>query len=101
MDCDSEMHGEPEEIEAGWVASKFKGGGGTDFRPPFKYCEKHNITPVCSIYLTDGECNSFPQHGPEWAHLWVLVQEPRWGGGWKPPFGETVRMDERDEKRKR
>jgi predicted metal-dependent peptidase len=96
MDCDSAMHGEPEEIEAGWVASKFKGGGGTSFVPPFKYCEKHSIDPICSIYLTDGECNDFPKNAPEWSHLWVLIQEPHWGGGWKPPFGETIRMDERE-----
>ena len=93
FDIDSEIHGKPEEMTAADMSAmkKLKGGGGTCFKPGFAYCEKHGVTPICSIYLTDGECNSFPKE-PDWYHLWVLVQEPHWGGGWKPPFGETIHM---------
>jgi predicted metal-dependent peptidase len=100
FDIDSEIHGTPEEMTASDMSAmkKLKGGGGTSFKPGFAYCEKHGIQPICSIYLTDGECNDFSKE-PEWYHLWVLVQEPHWGGGWKAPFGETIHMkDPKDNK---
>jgi len=101
FDIDSEINGEPEEMTAADMSAmrKLKGGGGTSFIPGFKYCDKHGIFPICSIYLTDGECNDFPKKEPEWYHLWVLLQEPHWGGGWKPPWGETINMFDPKEKK--
>lgn len=29
------------------------GGGGTSFKPPFAWAEKHDVDPACLIYLTD------------------------------------------------
>lgn len=38
-----------------------KGGGGTDFVPPFRWVEENGIFPQCLIYLTDLCCHSFPE----------------------------------------
>lgn len=65
-----------------------KGGGGTDFRPPFKWIEENEADlPVALIYLTDLECSRFPDEPPFpvlWAHI---------GNGSKDvPFGEVIEV---------
>jgi predicted metal-dependent peptidase len=62
-----------------------KGGGGTDFRPVFKWVEENGIAPVCLIYLTDLCCHSYPPV-PEYPVLWVTDSRR------SAPFGETVRI---------
>lgn len=62
-----------------------KGGGGTDFRPPFEWIEEEGIQPKCFIYLTDLCCNSFPER-PEYPVLWVTDSRTT------APFGETLRI---------
>jgi len=49
----------------------FKGGGGTDLRPPFTYLE--SSPPACLIYLTDGD-GPAPQRAPGFPVLWVLTE---------------------------
>jgi len=66
------------------------GGGGTDFRPPFAYLEEEGIEPIASVYFTDGYCSSFPEE-PEHSVLWALNQRNE---GFKPPFGETVVIED-------
>lgn len=65
------------------------GGGGTDFRPPFKWLESKDIEPAAMIYLTDLECSSFPDE-PDFPVLWAVYNAYRGGRGWKVPFGEVV-----------
>lgn len=66
-----------------------KGGGGTDFRPPFEYIEQSGEEqPVCMIYQTDGWCNRFPE-APDYPVLWVLSRK---NDGFDPPFGEVISM---------
>jgi predicted metal-dependent peptidase len=62
-----------------------RGGGGTDFRPPFKWVAENDIAPVCFIYLTDLCCHSYPET-PEYPVLWVTDSRRT------APFGETVRI---------
>jgi predicted metal-dependent peptidase len=62
-----------------------KGGGGTDFVPPFKWVEEKGIEPKCLIYLTDLCCHSFPP-APDYPMLWVTDSRST------APFGETVRI---------
>jgi predicted metal-dependent peptidase len=66
-----------------------KGGGGTDFRPGFEYLEKEGITPKFGLYLTDGDCNSFPDVPPSFPLIWVLTEQNRY---FDPPFGQTLIM---------
>ncbi len=62
------------------------GGGGTDFAPVFKWCEKNDIHPKCLIYLTDlqGPCE-IP--APPFEVLWVTQDQNLEG-----KFGQTLRM---------
>ena len=62
-----------------------RGGGGTDFCPPFKWVDENNIAPACFIYLTDLCCHSYPE-APEYPVLWVTDSSRT------APFGETVRI---------
>jgi predicted metal-dependent peptidase len=70
--------GEPITIEAA-------GGGGTDFRPVFRWVEEKGIAPACLIYLTDLLCRRFPT-GVEYPVLWVTNSKRT------APLGETLRM---------
>jgi len=81
---------------------KPKGGGGTCYKEPFKWVEKQGLDPVCLIYLTDGDCNSFPDKSPEYPVLWVLTGDPSYyRETWKnPPFGDVITMDDGNNKRK-
>jgi predicted metal-dependent peptidase len=62
-----------------------RGGGGTDFCPPFQWVAENNIAPVCFIYLTDLCCHSYPE-APEYPVLWVTDSRRT------APFGETLRI---------
>jgi predicted metal-dependent peptidase len=62
-----------------------KGGGGTDFVPPFRWVEENGTAPKCLIYLTDLCCSSFPAP-PDYPVLWVTDSHKT------APFGETVRI---------
>jgi predicted metal-dependent peptidase len=62
-----------------------KGGGGTDFVPPFRWVEENGIEPKCLIYLTDLYCNSFPEP-PDYPVLWVTDSHKT------APFGGTLRI---------
>jgi len=63
-----------------------KGGGGTDFRPPFAWVEEQQIQPVCLVYLTDMYCSDFPQE-PNYPVLWISTSDQT-----NAPFGEVIRM---------
>jgi predicted metal-dependent peptidase len=64
-----------------------KGGGGTDFRPPFEWVDEKNMTPSCFIYLTDLYCNLYPDE-PHYPVLWASYGT----GGQTPPFGEVINL---------
>ncbi len=66
------------------------GGGGTDYRPVFALVERAGIRPDCLIYLTDLECDLFPERPSSYPVLWLHVGT----GGAVPPFGEIVRLPE-------
>ena len=80
-----------EDIDAYDFQLHAKGGGGTDFRPGFKYIEEEQITPACVIYFTDGWCSSFPAQ-PDYPTLWVLTNK----ANFQPPFGERIYIQQRE-----
>lgn len=65
---------------------KNKGGGGTDFRPPFEWLAREGITPSCLVYLTDLE-GRFPSHAPDYPVLWCSINNK------VAPWGETVKVE--------
>jgi predicted metal-dependent peptidase len=65
------------------------GGGGTDFRPAFRYLEVTELEDQvkCLLYFTDGICSSYPEVPPEYPVLWVGTRK------FLPKFGEFVLME--------
>jgi len=89
--CDSGIKGDPEIFTRENLPLKLnaKGGGGTDFRPPFKWVADQGLAPACLIYLTDMCCSRFPLD-PGYPVLWAKI------GIWQtnpPPFGEVIGID--------
>ncbi|WP_428559456.1 MAG: DUF2201 family putative metallopeptidase [Solidesulfovibrio sp. DCME] len=63
------------------------GGGGTDYRPVFWRVEAEGLRPACLIYLTDMQCDRFPDE-PAYPVLWAAPASPRT----RPPFGEVLEL---------
>ena len=89
--CDSSMQGTPEIFtrEDLPLTMAAAGGGGTDFRPPFKWIQDQGLEPACLIYLTDMDCKRYPVD-PGFPVLWAKI------GTWPtaaPPFGEVIELD--------
>jgi len=85
--CDAEVQNVEEFDADSPVELHPKGGGGTDFRPPFEYIEESGDYPACMIYQTDGWCDDFPEE-PPYPVLWVLTRKR----GFNPPFGEVINL---------
>ena len=83
--CDAAVQGVQEFGPSEPIELQPKGGGGTDFRPVFKWVEENGIDPACLIYLTDLFCHSYP-NPPEYPILWVTDSRRN------APFGETVQI---------
>jgi predicted metal-dependent peptidase len=82
--CDSKIHAVNEYSPGDTISRNTPGGGGTDFRPVFKHCEKLSEAPKALVYLTDLDGN-FPDKDPGYPVLWVT-----WTKGGKAPFGEVI-----------
>lgn len=83
--CDAEVQSVQEFSASEPITLLPKGGGGTDFVPPFRWVEENGIQPKFLIYLTDLCCDSFPE-SPEYPVLWVTDSRK------SAPFGETLRI---------
>ena len=68
-----------------------KGRGGTDFRPGFAWLERHTRHPGCCIYLTDMECDSYPDAAPLFPVVWCNYG-PAPAEGDREPWGERIDM---------
>ena len=71
------------------VETALKGRGGTDFRPGFAWLEEQGIQPGVCLYLTDMECNRYPEAEPQFPVTWC-----NWGAppdDWnREPWGERI-----------
>jgi predicted metal-dependent peptidase len=61
------------------------GGGGTDFRPCFKWLEERGIQPQTLVLLTD-LCGRFPDEVPPYPVLWASTDTLQ------APFGQVIPM---------
>ena len=63
------------------------GGGGTDFRPVFRYVDEHpELEPNLLIYFTDG-CGDCPDRAPAYPVMWLLTRD-----GHEQPWGLNVKF---------
>lgn len=70
-----------------------RGGGGTDFRPAFKWTKEHAPDAAALIYLSDLE-GKFPEAtAVEIPTLWLVTSNARSSAkGYEVPFGQTVQL---------
>ena len=94
--CDTKIHshGGTEFFTSEDVPFKMTpvGGGGTNFKPPFKWLEDQGITPSCMIYWTDMQSYDFPEEEPPCPLIWAETGDKRWRS--EPPFGERIDLEE-------
>jgi len=65
---------------------KFKGGGGTSFKPIFEWLEQQDRQPDLVVYFTDAE-GEFPKQEPQCPVLWLVK------GRTKVPWGQRVQLN--------
>lgn len=64
------------------------GGGGTDFRPVFRYIDEHyELDPSLLIFFTDGY-GACPERPPQYPVMWLLTHDGMCGVEW----GQRVRF---------
>ncbi len=66
-----------------------KGRGGTDFRPGFAWLHEHGVRPSCCLYLTDMECDSYPEAEPGYPVIYCNWGPPP-GTRNREPWGERI-----------
>lgn len=83
--CDAQVHEvyEVSRFDDILKKLKFRGGGGTDFCPPFAKVEEMKLRPELLIYFTDAWGN-FPKK-PNYPVIWALTQQHG-----EVPWGESV-----------
>ena len=92
LDCDARVHSHSELHSGDHLAgTRFRGGGGTDFRPVFTFTEDQQLQPDCLIFFTDLE-GPFPQVPPPYPVMWLNYGNARL----KAPFGETLHIRSHD-----
>lgn len=84
--CDADVNHVDEFEQYDELKFEGHGGGGTDFRPPFKHLQERDIEPKCFVYLTDGY-GPFPTEPPPYPVLWLMTTDVI------PPWGEVVRIE--------
>ena len=81
------------------LPDNFPGGGGTDFRPPFKRVLEEGERPSLIIYFTD-LCGTFPERDPGIPTIW-LWSRPAWtkdSDAPEVPFGTVIAYDPEEER---
>ena len=87
--CDAKVHAVEDVYDASDIPSlRPKGGGGTDFRPPFHWLDDESITPDGMIYVTDGY-GTFPSSAPDYPVIWADITGP---GRVAYPWGDVINI---------
>lgn len=88
--CDSDLaEGSPWHYEP-WeefsMPQKFKGGGGTSFKPVMDWAEEQDEAPHLIVYFTDAQ-GEFPEKEPEFPVIWLVK------GKTPVPWGVRVQLN--------
>ncbi len=84
--CDAAVNHVDEFAAGEDLKFKMRGGGGTDFRPPFNLIERRDTQPMALVYLTDGY-GPFPKQAPEYPVMWCMTTSVR------GPWGENLKLE--------
>jgi len=89
--CDASIGDDFPLIFEAWDDFRFepqvKGGGGTDFRPVFRWIDRQDMKPDTLVYFTDAR-GDFPEHEPAYPTLWLVK------GKQDVPFGARVQLND-------
>jgi predicted metal-dependent peptidase len=89
--CDVEIDDEFPLIFEAWDEFDFEprlhGGGGTDFRPVFRWIDQQDMRPDTLVYFTDA-CGQFPEQEPPYPTVWLVK------GGQEVPFGARIQLND-------
>jgi len=90
--CDAEVYDGGEKTAQDCpITLEAKGGGGTDFRPVFKWVEDNmENPPKALVYLTD-LLGRFPKDAPDYPVLWGVYNRGEEYD--KPDFGECITVE--------
>ena len=88
--CDAEMSENGPWMFEPWeefsLPTDLKGGGGTNFRPVFKWAETLDRAPDLLIYFTDAE-GRFPEVAPYYPVIWLVK------GKQPVPWGQRIQLN--------
>lgn len=84
--CDAAVAGHDVFMQGELPELRPRGGGGTDFRPPFDKIKTERIDIQCAIYLTD-MYGTFPEKPPPYPVLWIATSDV------VAPWGTTIRLE--------
>jgi predicted metal-dependent peptidase len=88
--CDAELATEEPQVFDPWekleLPGRFHGGGGTSFKPVFKWQQKQDQMPDVLVYFTDAE-GEFPEYCPAYPVLWLVK------GKSEVPWGQRVQLN--------
>jgi predicted metal-dependent peptidase len=91
LTCDAAVHEDVEldeqDIDSFTQRVRFRGGGGTDFRPVFERLQDDR--PRMLVFFTDGY-GTFPSQEPDYPVLWVLTPNSIEVG--QVPFGRVTKL---------
>ncbi|WP_078121932.1 vWA domain-containing protein [Thiosocius teredinicola] len=66
--------------------TQIAGGGGTDFRPVFKWLDEQGSHPELLVYFTDAQ-GQFPEHEPNYPVIWLVK------GKETVPWGQRIQLN--------
>lgn len=98
MTCDTEVHLDEMLTPHDPMPDNFPGGGGTDFREPFRLIERDMTDkPALIVYITDME-GTFPNRDIGIPTIWLAACPPylkheQFDARYKVPFGTIIRYD--------
>lgn len=81
--CDAKIQSHREFYPGEPITFELKGGGGTDFRPVFDWCERHAPDAPLLLYFTDLD-GRFPDSPPRIDTCWISASHQT------PPFGQHI-----------
>ena len=88
VECDADIQAVYKLKQHTKLSGKYKGGGGTDFRPVFNLCNK-KLKPGVLVFLTDGY-GSFPEkRSMKYPTIWCTIAKNK--GDF--PFGEVILIE--------
>jgi predicted metal-dependent peptidase len=88
--CDSDLSADAPWVFEPWedfsCPAQIHGGGGTDFRPVFKWLDEQSHRPELLVYFTDAQ-GQFPQHEPNYPVIWLVK------GKEAVPWGQRIQLN--------